>query len=150
VVTADEELVVEDARRDPLLSANPATLEMGIVAYAGVPLRVEADETIGSFCAVDLKPHRWDPRELRTLRDAADVAQGLTVLRQATRLPPLTFEEFCAIAGTAGRAVEAAMRLHEAAQKRVETSEQDALVALASELGRQLARVSDRSNGSLA
>ena len=144
VVTADEDLVVEDARRDLLLSTNRATVEMGICAYAGVPLRADADETIGSFCAVDLKPRRWDVRELRALHDAADVAQGLTALRQAARLPPLTLDEFRAMAGVAGRAVEAVMRLHEAGKTRVEPEEQQALVALASDLGRHLARVADR------
>ena len=147
VVTSDEELVVEDARRDLLLSTNPATVEMGIVAYAGVPLRAERHETIGSFCAVDLKPHRWDSRELRALHDAANVAQGLTVLRQAERLPPLTFDEFCVMAGVAGRAIEAAMRLHEAARTRVDPGQLHALTALASDLGRQLARVSERRTG---
>lgn len=149
VVTGDEDLVVEDARRDLLLSANPATVEMGIVAYAGVPLRADAHETIGSFCAVDRKPHRWDPRELRTLHDAANVAQGLTALRQAERLPPLTLEEFCVMAGGAGRAVEGAMRLHEAGRTRLDTGELHALVSLASDLGRQLARVSERRTGAL-
>jgi GAF domain-containing protein len=144
VVTADEALIVEDARRDLLLSANPATAEMGIVAYAGVPLRAEPGETIGSFCAVDVKPRRWDTQELRALYDAAHVAQGLAVLRQAKQLPPLTLEEFCTMAGVAGRAVEAAMRLHEAGRTRVESVEQHALVSLASNLGRQLARVSER------
>ena len=144
VVTADEELVVEDARRDLLLSANRATIEMGICAYAGVPLRADADETIGSFCAVDVKPRRWDVRELRALHDAADVAQGLTALRQAARLPPVTFDQFRAMAGVAGRAVEAAMRLHEAGKTRVEIEEQQALLALASDLGRHLARVAER------
>jgi hypothetical protein len=147
VVTADEDLVVEDARRDLLLSTNRATVEMGICAYAGVPLRADAAETIGSFCAVDVKPRRWDARELRALHDAADVAQGLTALRQAIRLPPLTFEEFRVMAGVTGRAVEAAMRLHEAGETRVEISERQALMALASDLGRQLARVSDRGPG---
>jgi hypothetical protein len=144
VVTADEAMIVEDARRDLLLSANPATVEMGIVAYAGVPLRTDAHETIGSFCAIDMKPRRWDARELRALYDVAHVAQGLTALRQAKRLPPLTFEEFCGMAGVAGRAVDAAMRLHEAGKLRLETDDQHTLVALASDLGRQLASVSER------
>jgi hypothetical protein len=150
VVTSDEALVVEDARRDLLLSANPATVEMGVVAYAGVPLRAAPDETIGSFCAVDVKPRRWDARELRALRDVADVAQGLTALRQAERLPLLAFDEFRVMAGVAGRAVEAAMRIHEAGRTRLEDSEQHALVALASDLGRQLAHVSERRTGSRA
>jgi GAF domain len=146
VVTADDELVVEDVRCHQLLSANRATLENGVVAYAGVPLRAEADETIGSFCAVDMKPHRWDPRELRALHDAADVAEGLTALRQAARLPPVTFDEFRGMASAAGHAIEAAMRLHEAGRTRVSDAEQQALLGLASELGRQLARVSERSS----
>jgi GAF domain-containing protein len=149
VVTADEAMVVEDARRDLLLSANPATVEMGIVAYAGVPLRADPGETIGSFCAIDIKPRRWDTRELRALYDAASVAQGLTVLRQAKHFPPLTFDELCIMASVTGRAVEAAMRLHEAGKTRVEASEQQALLGLASELGRQLARVSERGTRSL-
>jgi hypothetical protein len=150
VVTSDEALVVEDARRDLLLSANPATVEMGVVAHAGVPLRAEPGETIGSFCAVDTKPRRWDARELRALRDAADVAQGLTVLRQAERLPLIAFDEFRVMVGVAGRAVEAAMRIHEAGRTRLEGSEQHALLALAGDLGRQLAHVSERRTGSRA
>jgi hypothetical protein len=145
VVTGDEALVVEDARRDVLLSASPATIEMGIVAYAGVPIRVEPNETIGSFCAVDMRPRRWDVRELRALDDAAALVQGLTALRQAEWLPPLTFGEFLGLAGTTGRSVEAAMRLHEAGKSRVEATEQQSLLAIASGLGRDLTRASERA-----
>ena len=145
VVTGDEALVVDDARRDLLLSASPATTEMGIVAYAGVPIRVEPDETIGSFCAVDMKPHHWHSAELRALDDVATLVQGITALRQVEWLPPLTFDEFRSLAAAAGRAVEAAMRLHEAGKTRVELTEQQALVAIASGLGRDLTRVSARA-----
>lgn len=148
VVTGDEALVVEDARRDLLLSASPATTEMGVVAYAGVPIRVEPDETIGSFCAVDMKPHRWDTRELRTLDDAATLVQGLTALRQVEWLPPLTLDEFRDLSGATGRAVEAAMRLHEAGKMAVEPSDQQVLLAIASGLGRDLARASLRATPS--
>ncbi len=144
VVTADDDLVVEDARRHLVLCANNATIEAGIVAYAGVPLRADAHETIGSFCAIDVKPRRWDPEELRALHDAANVAQGLTAVRQAVRLPPVTFEDFRDMAGVTGHAIEAALRLHEAGKTRVAGGEQQSLIALASELGRQLARVSER------
>ena len=145
VVTGDEALVVEDARRDLLLSASPATVDMGVVAYAGVPIRVEPYETIGSFCAVDMKPHRWHTRELQALSDVATLVQGLTALRQTEWLPPLTFDEFRALAGATGRAVEAAMRLHEAGKTRVDAPEQQALLAISSGLGRDLARVSERA-----
>ena len=146
VVTGDEALVVEDARRDLLLSANAATVEMGIVAYAGVPIRVEPNETIGSFCAVDMKPRRWDTRELRVLDDVATVVQGLTALRQVAWLPPLTPREFRSLAGASGRALEAALRLHEVGKGRVEAAEQQALLAIASGLARDLTRASERAN----
>ena len=145
VVTGDEALVVEDARCDLLLSASPATIEMGVVAYAGVPIRVESNETIGSFCAVDMKPRRWDRRELRALDDAATLVQGLTGLRQVEWLPPPTFDEFRALAGATGRAIEAAVRLLEAGKTQVEPAEQRALLAIASGLGRDLAHASERA-----
>ena len=145
VITANDDLVVEDARRHLVLCTNNVAKEAGVVAYAGVPLRAEADETIGSFCAVDVKPRRWDPKELRALHDAADVARGVTAVRQASRLPPVTLDEFREMARVTGLAIEATMRLHEAGKARVDTSEQQALLALASELGRQLARISERS-----
>jgi GAF domain-containing protein len=144
VVTAGDDLVVDDARRHLVLCRNKAALEGGIVAYAGVPLRADENETIGSFCAVDMKPRHWAPQELRALHDAADVARGLTAVRQAARLPPVTFEQFRDVAGVTGCAVEAALRLHEAGQSRVDPDELQALLALAGELGRQLARVSQR------
>jgi hypothetical protein len=144
VITANDDLVVDDARRHMLLCANNLAKEAGIVAYAGVPLLADADETIGSFCAVDMKPRHWAPQELRALHEAADVARGLTAVRQAARLPPVTFEEFRDMARVTGRAIEAAMRLHEAGKARVEAGEQDGLLSLASDLGRQLARVSAR------
>ena len=145
VVSADEALVVDDARRDLLLSESAATKQMGVVAYAGVPIRVMPDnETIGSFCAVDMKPHAWDARELRALDDAATIVQALTAMRQVDWLPPLTSDEFRDLAGVAGRAIEAVMRLSESGKTRVEPAEQQALLAIASGLGRDLARLADR------
>ena len=146
VVTANEELVVDDARRHPVLRTNGATLEMGIVAYAGVPLRMDERETIGSFCAIDRRPRHWDARQLRALRDAGDVIEGLTVLHQSARLPPLSLEEFRAMTMTVGGAIQATMRLHEAGRTLMSPDEQHDLIALASDLGRQLVRVSGASH----
>ncbi len=146
VVTADEALVVDDARRDLLLSESAATRQMGVVAYAGVPIRVKPDdETIGSFCAVDMKPHAWDTRELRALDDAATIVQALTSLRQVDWLPPLTCDEFRGLVGVAGQAIEAVMRLSEAGKTRSEPADQQALLAIASAIGRDLARVAERN-----
>lgn len=141
VVTGDDALVVDDARRDVLLATSRATTEMGIVAYAGVPIRVESNETIGSFCAVDMKARHWDALELRALDDVALVVRGLTEVRRVQWLAPRTLEEFRALAGAAGRAVEAATRLYEAGRTRVDAAELQALLAIAGSLGRDLGRV---------
>jgi cell division inhibitor SulA len=92
-----------------------------------------------------MKPRRWDTRELKALADVATVVQGLTALRQVEWLPPLTSEEFRDLAGATGRAIEAAMRLHESGNTRVEPAEQLALLKIASGLGRDLARASERT-----
>jgi GAF domain-containing protein len=51
-------LVVPDAREDPALRENLAIRDLGVIAYAGVPLVVE-DEALGAFCVIDDKPHAW-------------------------------------------------------------------------------------------
>jgi GAF domain-containing protein len=52
-------LYIEDAAEDPALAAHPAYLELGFVAYAGVPLRDADGQLIGTLCAVDTRPRRW-------------------------------------------------------------------------------------------
>jgi hypothetical protein len=142
VVSAREDLVVNDTRRHPLLQSNGATVDLGVVAYAGVPLRVETQEPIGSFCAIDMKPREWDARELRALHDAAAVVEGLAALGQAGRHAPLTLGDFREMTAIVGRAMQAAMRLHAAGGERTSVAERHDLLALASDLGRQLADVS--------
>jgi hypothetical protein len=142
VVSAHEDLVVSDARRHPLLQTNGGTVDLGVVAYAGVPLCVETNEAIGSFCAIDMKPRDWDARELRALHDAATVVEGLTALGQATRHAPLTLADFRGMTAIVGKAVQAAMRLHAAGGERTTAAERHDLLALASDLGRQLSEVS--------
>jgi PAS domain S-box-containing protein len=72
VVDAQAPYVVEDARLDPVVSGSAATLELGVIAYAGVPLTTSDGQTLGSFCAIDSKPRRWTDEEVSVLRDLAD------------------------------------------------------------------------------
>src|SRR3954470_22801482 len=53
VVTSGEPLIVEDARTHPLVRDNPAVRELGVIAYAGIPLRVPSGQVLGSFCVTD-------------------------------------------------------------------------------------------------
>src|SRR5262245_20878149 len=52
VVASGAPLVVSDARESALLRDNPAISELGVIAYAGVPLHVNG-EPVGAFCAID-------------------------------------------------------------------------------------------------
>ena len=65
-------LVIQDSRTTPPLAQHPATVELGIAAYAGVPLTVDG-QRIGAFCVADHKPRRWSERDLAVLRDLASL-----------------------------------------------------------------------------
>jgi PAS domain S-box-containing protein len=75
VVATGEPLVLEDARRHPLLRHNPVIRELGWVAYAGVPLVTREGHTIGALCVIDKTPRLWSERDIALLQDlSASVA----------------------------------------------------------------------------
>lgn len=82
-VTYRRPFVVVDARHHPLVAANLAVTEMGVAAYAGVPLITKSGEAIGSLCAIDQKPHEWSDADIAALTDLAAVLMELFELRQA-------------------------------------------------------------------
>jgi PAS domain S-box-containing protein len=91
VVATGEPLVVEDARRHPLVRGNPAVRELHWIAYAGVPLTLGGGETVGALCVVDGLPRIWSPRDLTLLADlAASVVTEIELRRPRRRLdlPP--------------------------------------------------------------
>ncbi|MCW0216494.1 MAG: SpoIIE family protein phosphatase [Pseudonocardia sp.] len=67
VVRSAEPLVVEDARCHPLVADNLAVRDLGVVAYAGVPLTDSAGNVLGSLCAIDGEPRAWTTGEIDTL-----------------------------------------------------------------------------------
>jgi PAS domain S-box-containing protein len=71
VAGTGEPLVVEDARRHPLLRHSPAVRELGWVSYAGVPLITREGLALGSFCVVDKMPRLWSERDIALLQDLA-------------------------------------------------------------------------------
>jgi PAS domain S-box-containing protein len=83
VVDDDAPLVVSDARTDARLRNNVAITEIGVIAYAGIPICV-GGQTLGSFCAIDGHPRTWSASELEVLRDlAAAVASEIALIRAA-------------------------------------------------------------------
>lgn len=71
VVADAAPLVVEDARLDERLCDNLAIRDLGVVAYAGWPLRDETGAVVGSLCAIDHEPRPWTADEVATLADLA-------------------------------------------------------------------------------
>ncbi|GAC1432605.1 MAG: hypothetical protein NVSMB65_06250 [Chloroflexota bacterium] len=83
-VSSGQPLVVEDARSDPRVSSNRAVSDLGVVAYAGMPLTTETGQVLGSLCVIDHKPRAWTADELGLLGDlAAAVMAEITLHRLA-------------------------------------------------------------------
>ena len=85
VVRDREPLVVADARAHAVLRDSPGITELGVIAYAGMPLIVEG-QSIGALCVTDDKPRVWSDDELRLLRDLADSVVSEIELRVALRV----------------------------------------------------------------
>lgn len=86
VVATAAPLVVGDAKMHPLVSDNLAIPDLGIQAYAGVPLQTSDGKTLGSFCVFDGKPREWSEDDLSVLKDLATAAMTEIELRFASRL----------------------------------------------------------------
>lgn len=71
VVASGKPLIVENAKDNPLVKLNPAVEELGIIAYAGIPLTTSEGHTLGSFCVIDSKPRYWSFDDIETLQELA-------------------------------------------------------------------------------
>jgi PAS domain S-box-containing protein len=69
-------LVVADARLHPELTDHPAVAELGIAAFAGVPLFDADGWALGALCVIDHAPRAWTDDELAMLQDLAVLATG--------------------------------------------------------------------------
>jgi GAF domain-containing protein len=76
VVTSGEPLVVENANDVPLVAQNLAVMELGVIAYAGVPLRIGEGVVVGSMCAIDHRPRQWSDDDLAELTKIAADCSG--------------------------------------------------------------------------
>src|SRR6188472_548578 len=84
-VASREPLLVDDAREHELLRDNPAIRDMGIVAYAGIPL-IDADgHALGTLCVIDSRPRHWTSHQVQLLSDlAASVVTEIALAKAAS------------------------------------------------------------------
>lgn len=91
VAANQQPLVVEDARKHPTVSDNPAIEALGVIAYLGVPLVTHRGEALGAFCAIGHEPRRWTDDEVELMKDlgAAVMAEIETRMLAAKSLSDL-------------------------------------------------------------
>lgn len=99
VVTSREPVVIDDARRYRALRSNAAIDDLGVVAYAGVPVVGADGQAIGSMCAIDHDARKWSAEEIETLQDLAIVLQSYVVhlpehVRAATQAVTRTLRRY--------------------------------------------------------
>ena len=80
-----EPLVVGDARAHPVLRHNLAIRDLGVVAYAGIPLIDGAGHALGTLCVADSRPREWTVEQIETLGDLAQSVLTEIELRRRPR-----------------------------------------------------------------
>ena len=75
VVQTGEPLIVPDARKHAELKSNSAISDLGVIAYAGMPLKSADGQRLGSFCVIDSKARQWGDEEIRVLRCMANCVE---------------------------------------------------------------------------
>jgi formate hydrogenlyase transcriptional activator len=91
VVASGSPLIVSDARQHPLVKDNRAVSELGVIAYAGIPLIAPGGQVLGSFCVVDTRPREWKPEEIAILESlAASVMTEIGTRHLAEKLSSLS------------------------------------------------------------
>ena len=102
-MASGEPLVIPDARRDSRVADNGAVGDLGVIAYAGVPLKTADGRTLGAFCAIDGEPRAWDAEDVEALRE---IAASLDLLVER-RFENGTLADALAAADAANRAKSA-------------------------------------------
>ena len=85
VVASGETLVVNDAEHEPRVAGNLAITELGVISYAGAPLKDAQGHTLGALCAIDEKPHQWSEEDIVALQALASSVMSEIELRGAVR-----------------------------------------------------------------
>ena len=82
LIATNEALISSDARQDPRIRDVPAVEQLGIGAWAGVPVRDRDGHVIGGLCVVDDDSRAWQDSQVQTLHTLAEAASAHIKLRQ--------------------------------------------------------------------
>lgn len=73
-VATGEPLVIDDTQQDQLVRGTDPVRNGEYAAYAGIPLRTNQGNVLGTLCVIDLHVRHWEPREVELLKDLAAIA----------------------------------------------------------------------------
>ena len=76
-------LVIKDTRLETTIETAPVQAELGVIAYAGVPMRATDGTILGTVCAIDTEPRDWTEEEVLILGDLAAAASAELTLNGA-------------------------------------------------------------------
>jgi PAS domain S-box-containing protein len=75
VVAEDRPLIVRDANLHDLVMENHAIVDLGVIAYLGVPIRLPTGELVGALAAIHTQPRDWSDRDRKSLESLATVVE---------------------------------------------------------------------------
>ena len=77
VVGLGDVLLIDDARSDARTRHNPSIESMGVVAWAGAPLRSTEGDVLGTVCVVDTEARSWTADDAALLIELSALAGEL-------------------------------------------------------------------------
>ncbi|MES2918164.1 MAG: GAF domain-containing protein [Pseudomonadota bacterium] len=141
VVAGDSPVAVDDAREHHLLRHNLAIRDLGVIAYAGVPVHSPQGEALGSLCAIDSRPRAWNAQDQATLLDLARLADCAVARAALAREAPAAIASLERYAEAAGAAIRGAMGILRRQGGALQQAERDLLCNLVEECGNHLVQL---------
>ena len=83
VVATAAPVILADGRTHPILKESLTLRELGLVAYAGIPLATAEGHVLGTLCVIDRQPRQWTVEEIELLHDLAATVMTTINLHRA-------------------------------------------------------------------
>jgi CheY-like chemotaxis protein len=141
VVSGRDKIAIDDAREHPVLKNNLAIRDLGVVAYAGVPVWSEDGQALGSLCAIDAKPRTWSAEQLTILQDLTKVIEGCAAQAMLARKAPTEARHFDRYIGAAGESITACINILKNGGPHLGPTERDILLDIIDQHGKSLVQL---------
>jgi HPt (histidine-containing phosphotransfer) domain-containing protein len=82
IVADGRPLILDDVRTDARVRNATSVAAHDVVALAAMPLVTAGGTTLGAFCAMDRRPHRWPAEETALLEELARIATRMIEMEQ--------------------------------------------------------------------